>query len=179
MRENRLDLRAKHKDAVLKVIVERLDAEPVARDKQLAGTEVPDGKCEHASQVQHAIAAVLFVKMEDGFGVAVRAVAMAAGLEFLPKIAMVVDFAVVDDAQGFVFVRDGLMAGSEVNDAQAAHGQTNVALQEKALVVGAAMDDLTVHGCEGLAAHCPGPVLEEHTADSTHELPIPHPNIPR
>ena len=56
------------------MVVERLDAQPVAGDKELLAARVPDGEGEHAAEVLHAVVAVFLVEVDDGFGVAVGAV---------------------------------------------------------------------------------------------------------
>jgi hypothetical protein len=65
------------------LVVQRLDAQTVAGDEQRFRISVPDGKGEHAAQVLYAVGAILFEKVDDGFGIAVGAVAMAAGDELL------------------------------------------------------------------------------------------------
>ena len=64
---------------------------------QMAKANMPRRCCD-------AVGAVFFEKVDDGFGVAVGAVAMAAGDELLAQGEMVVDFAVEYDPQGAVFV---------------------------------------------------------------------------
>ena len=61
--------------------------EPVARNEKRFRIAIPDGKCEHAAQMLHAIRAILFEEVDDGFGIAVRAVAMAARDQLLAQSA--------------------------------------------------------------------------------------------
>ena len=73
--------------------------------------------------------AVLFVGVQDGFGIAAGAVSMAGALEGGTQIGVVEDFAVIGDPEGAVFVGHGLVAG-DIDDAEAAvaeiHGISNV-----------------------------------------------------
>jgi len=64
--------------------------------------------------------AILFEEVDDRFRVAVGAVLMAFGDQGLAQGAVVVDFAVEDDPERAIFVGDGLVAGFEVDDAEAA-----------------------------------------------------------
>ena len=59
------------------------------------------------------------VSVEIAAGVEV----MARGLEFRDEIRVVIDFAVEDNGDGFVFVEERLLAGGDVDDRQAAVAQ--------------------------------------------------------
>jgi hypothetical protein len=104
MLEQRLDFRSEGEQAPVPVIIERLDAQAIARAEQSAPAAVPDGEGEHASELVEAAGAALLVGVQDGLGVGARAVAMARPFERRAQIGMVVDFAVIDDPQVFGFV---------------------------------------------------------------------------
>src|SRR5688572_7008966 len=90
--EDRFDLGTEVQRTVVRVmVVERLNTEPVASDEQLLFALVPNRKRKHAAQVLNAINAVFFVKMKNGFSVAVGLVNVAAGFERLAKAGVVVD----------------------------------------------------------------------------------------
>jgi len=65
--------------------------------------------------------AFLFVEMHQDLGVALGAKTMARANQGRAQFAIVVDLAVEDHPNGPVFVRDGLAAGGEIDDAEAAH----------------------------------------------------------
>ena len=91
--------------ALLHRVVERLDAEEVARAEELAGGAVPDGEREHAAQaVEHALAPGE-VAREQHLGVRARLELPALGLELRAQVAVVVDLAVEHD--GVVALRGG------------------------------------------------------------------------
>jgi hypothetical protein len=71
MREQRLDLGSAEEPVRPVVIVQRLDAEPVARGEQSAASSVPDDEREHPVQPIHAGFALLLVEVEDDFAVGV------------------------------------------------------------------------------------------------------------
>src|SRR5579862_986501 len=146
--QHNLDFGAEHQIVGRQAVVKRLDSEPVASDEKSFALRVPDSKGKHSAQVLHTILAVLLVKMNDGLCIALRTVTVAASDQLLPQSAVVVDFAVEDDHDGAVFVADRLMAGGEVDDAQAAHAQTHAALGEDAVVVGAAMGHDVAHALQ-------------------------------
>src|SRR5262244_2233469 len=78
-------------------IVERLDANPVARQQQALPPRIPDGEGKHPAKTLHAAWPHVFVQMHDYFGVAGGAKTMTSGLEVLAQSAIVVNFAVEDD----------------------------------------------------------------------------------
>src|SRR5208337_367094 len=78
---------------------------------------------------------ILLVKMQNGFGVAVRPELMAPGEEIRAQIAVVIDFTVESNPDGLVLVGDGLVAARQINNAQAPVPQSQHAVQVKALVI--------------------------------------------
>ena len=91
-------------------IIERLDAETVARNKQLAPALIPDGKGEHSAQIFYTSRAMLFVQMQDSFRVAMRVIAMPLRLKSRAIIRVVINLSVVSDIKLTVFNRHRLLA---------------------------------------------------------------------
>jgi hypothetical protein len=71
---------------------------------------------------------------------------------------VVVDFAVEDDPDASVFITDGLVTGVNVDDAEAAHCQSDILLGKQAIVVWPTMDDLFIHRHQHVAIHLLSPV---------------------
>ncbi len=117
MRQHRFDLRSEQQPLRRQFVVQRLDAQAVARDEERFRVAIPDGKGEHAAQVLHTIRAVLFEEVNDGFGIAVRAVAVAARDELFAQGEMVVNLAVEDDPESAIFIRNRLMSAGNVDNA--------------------------------------------------------------
>ena len=88
---------------------------------QPLATHVPQRDRVHARDAIEKLVAVLLVEMQDDFDVAVSAERVPGLEELRAQLAVVVDLAVADDPESFVFVRDGLMAAGEVDDRQPAH----------------------------------------------------------
>src|SRR5581483_9204175 len=170
--EQGLDLRSEVEGAVcVKRVIKRLDAEAVAGQQQAALWAIPDGEGEHTAQEFDRAAAVFFVEMEDGFGVAMRAVAMAFGFEVGAIIGVIVDFAVEDDGDGVVFVEHGLMAAREINDRETAMGESDVRIEEEAGIVGAAMSKRVTHAGDGRGVEVTRRVFgNSDAADSAHQF---------
>src|SRR5205085_4831690 len=99
MPQQRLDLRREHELPAALPVIERLLAEPVARDEEPAPARVPDGEREHAGERLDAALAVLLEEMHDRLGVAPRPESMAARFEPGAELAVVVDLPVEDEPE--------------------------------------------------------------------------------
>ena len=116
--EDRLGLGGEIKRVIVPGVMERLDAKPVARGKEGLVVRVPKGEGELAAQLRQAMHANLLVKVQRDFAVRVRPETVTAGFEFAADALEVVELAVDDDLQPFVFAGDGLITATQVNDAQ-------------------------------------------------------------
>ena len=102
-------------------VVERLDAEPVARGKDRPGLAVVEHEREHAVEPVQAVPPPLGVGVEEHLGVGAGVKGMAGGLELGAQLAVVVDLAVVDDPVAAVGRAHRLVAGRrEVEDGEPA-----------------------------------------------------------
>ena len=112
-RQQRLDLGREIERAVDARMVERLDAEAIARHEQPAPGGIPKREREHAAQLFHATLAPLLVSGEDHFRVGSGGEPVLAQL--LAQFDEVVDLAVVGDdvARGRAH---RLRAGVEIDD---------------------------------------------------------------
>src|SRR5438045_3166051 len=116
-----------------------MSAEPMARGEQGFGRGVPDRESKHDTQRPDAIAAALFGQVKDRFGVARRAEPMTAAHEAAAQFLVVIDLAVEDDQLRSVFVEDRLPAPAQVDNAEAAHSQTDGPVHINPFVVRTAM----------------------------------------
>jgi hypothetical protein len=87
---------------------------------------IPDGEGEHPVKVTWAIEAPFFITVDDDLGVRARFENMPPSLELFAKFDEVIDFAIKDDLQAAVFVRDRLVAALKINDAEAPMPQAYV-----------------------------------------------------
>ena len=145
VRQKRLDLAAVDQAVAVVLVVERLDAEQVARAHEALLRRVPDGDGEHAAQLLEHVGAPRLVAVDDGLGVAVRDELVAQRLKLGAQLLEVVDLAVERDGHRAVGVLHGLARALEVDDAQAAEAHGDVVVHEEALVVGPAMGDAIGH----------------------------------
>src|SRR5258708_1767508 len=120
----------------------------------------------------YSVAAVLLKQVGDGLGVALGAIPMPASLQIGAESPVVVEFAVVNDPKILVFVCDGLMPGPDVDDAQATHGQSDVAVHVKTVVVRTAMDNALIHLCQGCTLDSLTSIGMENSANATHDYTL-------
>ncbi len=150
-------------------VVQRLLAEAVAGQQQAALAGIPDGKGEHAPKPLEALHALLFVQVNQRLGIAGGAELMPARHEIGAQFLVAVNLAVEDDPHRTVLIGDRLMAGGEIDDAEAAHADPAPAIHVNAFVVRTAMANLVAHR---LYQRRLSGLIETHkTGDSAHRRP--------
>jgi hypothetical protein len=106
------------------VVIERFLAEAVTSQKEPTtgsgwqtiatgglGTTVIDGKGKHALQTVDTVWSPCFVGVQDHLGIGTRTEALSCCFQFSAQIEKVIDFAIVDDPTGFIFVRVSVHRG--------------------------------------------------------------------
>ena len=106
--------------------------------------------------------------MNDHLGVGVRGEHVPALEQLAGQLAIVVDLAVEDDLHGAVFVADRLVAGLQVDDAEAIHPEAERAVGQQARLVGAAVLDGVAHGAQRGLVHAARAVPEVDAVDPAH-----------
>jgi hypothetical protein len=154
-------------DAVAQAVEERLLADAIARDQALLPARVPEREREHPVQPLDAVDAVLLVEVRDDLGVAVCRQRVPARDELLAQLAVVVDLAVQDDRDGAVLVEDRLVAGGEVDHAQALDPQRDVGGAEDPARVRPAVLEARAHALGQLRVDVV-PVRAQLSDDSAH-----------
>src|SRR5215475_8755950 len=89
---------------------------PVASDKQLRRSIVPNCKCEHASQMLRAVGAILVIGMNNSFCIAVRVERVPELFKFLAELEIVVDLAIENDPSGAVLIGNWLLPTLDIDD---------------------------------------------------------------
>src|SRR5580704_7115296 len=99
--------------------MQRLDPDAIARQQQRPRSPIPDGEPEHPAETADGGGTPLLVRVNDRFRVGAGVEAVPRGLELPPQLTEVVDLAVEDGPDRSIFVVDRLVAGGEIDDAQA------------------------------------------------------------
>jgi bifunctional DNase/RNase len=83
--------------------------------------------------------------MDDNFGIGIGSEMMATPLQFGAKFRKIVNLSIEDNRDAVVFIEKRLVASGQVNDAQAAHAQTEAILDENPFVIRPTVHDLLAH----------------------------------
>src|SRR6266550_1069998 len=76
IRKNRLDLGSEQEGPAVVTKIKGFDPQSVARHEQFPPTPVPDGECEHTTQMLYTVATVFFEQVKDCLSVTLSAIAM-------------------------------------------------------------------------------------------------------
>src|SRR5215467_10567425 len=92
--QQRFDFRRKHEKVFPDVVIDWLDSEPVSHQQQSLEPAIPDGKCEHAAKIAHALRSIFLVSMNDRFRVGTSRECMPLGDQVPRKVGVVVDLTI-------------------------------------------------------------------------------------
>ena len=121
--------------------VQRLLAEPVAREDQLSGAVVPQGEREHPVELADEPRAPLLVGMRDHLAVGAGGERVPVAREALAQLDVAVDLAVEDDVDRAVLVAIRLMPAGDVDDRQPTDRERDPVVVMDAGLIGAAVHD--------------------------------------
>ena len=145
--KQRFNLRAENNAIGIDCVVQRLDAQAIARQQEAALAAIPDGEGEHAAHLFDARVAQLGVKVKDNFRVRGGAERVAAGKQPFAQFGGVVAFTVVCDPGSAVGVRHGLAAAvAQIENRQARVNQNAVVDRYDSVAIGPAMQVRGGHG---------------------------------
>ena len=126
-------------------VVQRLHAEPVAREKQRLLGAVPERKGEHAAESIDAALPPALPGVHDDFGVAACLEDVPERLQLGDQRLIVVDLAIEDDDDIAILVVDRLLAGREIDDRETSVAERHPRLEMLAIAIRAAMRLRIVH----------------------------------
>jgi hypothetical protein len=106
--------------------------------------------------------------VNDDLGVATSAKPVPTANQPLAQGYMIVNFAIEHDPDRVVFVADWLMPGCKIYDAEAAHAQSNIALRERALVIGTTMDNGARHPAQDFGTDLSARLKVQDAHNPTH-----------
>src|SRR5574341_562257 len=111
--------------------------------------------------------------MNDGLGGGGGIELVAAGDQVFAQIVMVVDFAIEDDPDRTVLVRDRLVAAGDVNDRKAAHSDGGLARDVIAFIIRPAVSDHAAHPRNQVArrVHVRSHIRSNYSSNTTHNRP--------
>ena len=120
----RLQFRREEQPAIgQRTVIERLLAEPVARQEQRLPPRIPQRKREHPVEAVETSLAPLLPGVDNDLGVGARPKVVAERRQLRHQRLKIVDLPVVDDAHRAVFIELRLVAGDQIDDRQPPHPQ--------------------------------------------------------
>ena len=168
--EQALQLGREQENVTALRVVERLHPEPVADDDSPPAAPVPDGDGEHPAQALDERVSVGLVEVRENLRVAARGKSVAVRAELVAKRLVVEDLTVLHRPDLTGLVGERLVAGDDVDDAEASRAQRGPVGQVCAAVVrttvrhriGHCIQDRLRERRTRLVAH------DERAGDSTH-----------
>src|SRR5580698_7886319 len=148
--------------------MERLFAQPIAREYEFALRLIVNRKTEHAAQFLYAVRAHLFIQMNDDFGISLGVETMTALFKLQTKFRKVINLAVKHDPCAAIFVEDRLVATGKINDAKPPHPEPRAIGNIKPLIVRTAVHDLVAHVAHERFRNIALASCADHSRNSTH-----------
>ena len=113
-----------------------------------------------------ALGALLFVEVDESFGIAVRGEPMAPADQLVAKFLIVINLTVEYHPYRAVFIGNRLMARAQVDDAEAPHADSARAVGVNTFIIRSAMADQVGHHSNVINARLT--VLKEEASDPAH-----------
>src|SRR5690606_10583092 len=149
-------------------VVQRLDAEPIARRERPARDALVDDEREHAVEALDAPLAPFGIRLQNDLGIARRPEAMPEIFQLEPKLLEVVDATVEDDDEIMILVEHRLRrARRQIEDLQAAMADGDRSLAEVAVRIRPARSEPLGHAFDDDTARV-APIEAELSCYSTH-----------
>ncbi len=169
--EDGLDLRAEHQaTAAESGVIERLDAESVAREEHSLRPAVPHRKREHAAEALDDGLSPLLVAVDDDLGVRAGLEGVPGTLQLGANVLEVVDLPVEHHPDRSVFVRQRLVACLQVDDAETPVAEAQAAVHVKAVRVRPAMGQHVGHRAERPRVDASALIEQKGSCDSAHAM---------
>src|SRR5581483_885973 len=124
--EKCLNLGSKHELLCVVIIIERFFTYSVSCKNQALCAAIPDRKCEHAVKSLEAVHSPFLVGVQNHFRITMRAKLVSLRFQLWPQVKEVVNFAIEDDADSFIFAPDRLLPISQVDNAETAGSKTDM-----------------------------------------------------
>ena len=152
---------------MMDAVVQRLDADAVTNEPELAFLCVPEANREHTAEAVNAIDPPLLKCVQDYLSISMGRKLVAGQVEFAPNVLEIVYFAVANDGDRLVLVEHRLGSARWVDDAEALVAKPHGLIEEEPAAVGPAVRECLDYPVEVLAR----PVVsdtEDDARDAAH-----------
>src|SRR5947209_4968570 len=117
-----------------------------------------------------AIISVLFVGMDNGFGIALSAKMMPTLAQFFLQLAVVIDFTIEHNEYALIFVEDRLLSTCHVNDREATHAKRGPITHPGSLIIWSTVTNHHTHALYQLLGALATLHFVNKTGNTTHKL---------
>src|ERR1700730_4229586 len=138
----------------------------VACREQSLLARIPQGECEHSTQMLEQSISVRLIQCDNQFTVAVRNELITARLKLLAQLDIIINFAVTHEQDIPRRIAQWLPAALQVNDRQSSMSECRLAVAIHTLAVGSTMHERLQHRCDVFAVMCKCP---DNSGDATHQ----------
>jgi len=111
--------------------------------------------------------------MDNYFCVGLRAKDVPGREQLFAERAVIIDLAIEDEGNGFVFVEDRLLAARDINDGKPSVSEPDARPEEEAFTVRSTMRDGARHRSNGLAIDSGYSVERKDPCNATHQSGCP------
>src|SRR5437667_2527635 len=146
VRQNGFNLGGKDQGFVAQAVVQRLNSNPVPRQKQRLRIVIPNREGKHATQLLQAFGTQFLVKVNNHLRIRLSLEGVPFTKQDTPQLLIVIDLPIENDPDRAVLIREWLVASAEVNDGQPAMAQANLVSHVESLVVRPAVANRLEHG---------------------------------
>ncbi len=151
----------------MEIIMQRFHAEMVANQQQLVVVFIEQSKSKNAIEFVHKCGSFFFIKMYQHFRIAGSVELMSLLKQISFQFFIIIQLAIEDDADAFVFIKDGLIAGTQVDDGKAAMTKTEILIVVNRKIIRTTMlYNLKHFGHQGRIVF----ILFYYSANATHRI---------
>ena len=147
--EKRAKFGSEEKFSAMVGVVERFNAEGIAREDEAFFAGVPDGEGEHAVESGETVGPVFGPSLEKNFRIGLCAEGGSAGFEIAAEFEVVIYLSIKNDVPASICGGHGLGSAGEIENAEAAVAEADGGISVGALGVGPSMKEGVGHSGEG------------------------------
>ena len=165
-----LSLRSEPQVSVVVRVIEWFFSDSISGKHKAVFRFIPYCQGKHAIEVPNEIKSLFFVQVDHNLCIGGRSELVATGFELLPQLREVVDLAIQDHEDRFVFIGDGLPSGFGVDDRKSRVPERHRIADHRARAVGTPVLNCFAHGIQLVRLNRWGVVEIDYSANSTHNF---------
>src|SRR5215831_2749609 len=166
--QNRFDLGSKQEFVPIPIVIERLNAYPIACQEELLFDPIPNGKSEHPSQMLHTRLAVFLVGTQDDFCITLCCEVVSPLQQGITHSLEVIDLPVKNNRPRLLLIQDRLSTSLYINNTQAPVPETECTIHIETIVVWPTLAQRRAHTLELLWGNSISRLRIQNTSYAAH-----------